>query len=206
MSKRVIRPDRMLMASGNQHKLREVGEILAPYGTKVVNPDAVGGLPEVIEDGDTFAANAIKKAVSACQHTGLWCIADDSGIEALALGGVPGVYSARYAGPACDDQANNAKLDAALREHDDKRVQYRCVIALARPDAEPLTWDGTFAGEWTHQPAGVGGFGYDPYVMVPDVGCTVAEMSSEDKHARSHRGQALRAWLAWLAEHTQGDN
>ena len=136
----------------------------------------------------------------------MWCLADDSGIEALALDGVPGVYSARYAGPECDDAANNAKLDAALREHSDKRVQYRCVIALARPDAEPLTWDGTFAGEWTHNPAGMGGFGYDPYVFLPDEGCTVAELANEAKHQRSHRGQALRLWMEWLQAHTQAND
>jgi XTP/dITP diphosphohydrolase len=193
------RPDRILLATGNAHKLREVTEILEPLGIAVVAPADVGGLPEVIEDGATFAANAIKKAESGCAVTGDWCLADDSGIEARALGWEPGVYSARYAGEPCDDAANNRKLVAALAEQDDHFVQYRCVIALARPGAEPLTWDGTFAGEFIPEPRGEGGFGYDPHVLLPELGQTVAELPAAVKHSRSHRGQALRAFADWLS-------
>jgi len=191
-------PDRILLATGNKHKLAEVEAILAPLQIHLVAPDAVGGLPEVIEDGDTFTANAIKKAVSGCRATGLWTLADDSGIEARALGGAPGVYSARFAGEACDDAANNAKLAELLRDEDDRHVQYRCVIALARPGAEPVTWDGVFAGSFIDEPRGAGGFGYDPHVLLPELGQTVAEIPASIKHARSHRGQALRAFTAWL--------
>ena len=194
------RPDRIVFATGNAHKLREVEEILTPFGIAVVKPADLGGLPEVIEDGDTFAANAIKKAESACAETGLWALADDSGIEARALGGAPGVYSARYAGEPCDDEANNRKLVRELSQHDDRHVQYRCVIALVRPGAEPLTWDGTFAGELVSEPRGEGGFGYDPYVLIPELGKTVAELPAEEKHARSHRGQALRGFVQWLEQ------
>lgn len=197
------RPDRILLATGNAHKLREVREILEPLGIGVIAPDEVGGLDEVVEDGATFAANAIKKAEAGCAATGLWCLADDSGIEARAIDWAPGVYSARYAGEACDDAANNRKLAAALAGTEDRFVRYRCVIALARPDAEPLTWDGTFAGEFVLEPRGEGGFGYDPHVLVPDLGATVAEIPPEVKHARSHRGQALERFVAWLTDNPQ---
>lgn len=191
-------PARILLATGNAKKLKELREILAPLAVTVCAPAELGYDPDVVEDGTTFAANAIKKAEAGCRATGLWCLADDSGIEARALGGRPGVYSARYAGEPCDDEANNRKLVAELAPHADKHVQYRCVIALARPGLPPLTWDGVFAGQHTAVPRGTGGFGYDPYVLIPEIGLTVAEMTAEAKHARSHRGQALRGFLAWL--------
>lgn len=189
---------RILLATGNAHKLREVAEILAPFAIEVVPPVAVGYHPDVVEDGDTFEANAIKKAVAGLAVTGLPTLADDSGIEARALGWAPGVISARYAGEPCDDAANNRKLCAELAGKADRFVQYRCVIALARPGQAPLTWSGTFPGQHIATPRGAGGFGYDPYVLVPELGLTVAELSSADKHARSHRGQALRDFVAWL--------
>ncbi len=123
---------RLLLATGNPHKLREAREILAGCPLEVVGPDAVGGLPEVVEDGETFAANARKKAASACRHSGLWTLADDSGIEARALAWAPGVRSARYAGFHGDDAANCAKLLAELDGVADRYVRFRCVIALAR--------------------------------------------------------------------------
>ncbi len=191
-------PEKIVLATGNAHKLREVREILTPLGIEVCAPADVGGLPEVIEDGDTFAANAIKKAVSGMKACGLPVLADDSGIEALALDGAPGIYSARYAGPACDDQANNEKLVRELANKDDKRVQYRCVIAYATPEGELLTWDGIFAGIHTAEPQGAGGFGYDPYVYLPEKQKTVAELNADEKHALSHRGQALRKFVKWI--------
>jgi XTP/dITP diphosphohydrolase len=194
----MARPRRLLLATGNLKKLRELREILAPHGIPVLAPADLGYHPDVVEDGDTFAANAIKKAVAGFTATGEWTIADDSGIEARALGGRPGVYSARYAGEPCDDEANNRKLVEELADKADKHVQYRCVIALAGPDIAPLTWDGTFAGVHVPTPRGTGGFGYDPYVFLPDLNCTVAEMPAEAKHARSHRGQALRGFLSWV--------
>ena len=191
-------PSRILLATGNAHKLREVREILAPFAITVLPPAEIGYDPDVVEDGATFAANALKKARAGLAATGLWTLADDSGIEARALGGAPGVISARYAGEPCDDAANNRKLCAELAGQADKQVQYRCVIALARPDQPELTWDGIFAGVHVAEPRGAGGFGYDPYVLVPELGRTVAELTNEEKHARSHRGQALRAFVAWL--------
>ncbi len=189
---------RILLATGNAHKLREVAEILAPFVIDVLAPAAISYCPNVVEDGDTFEANAIKKAVAGLAATGLPCLADDSGIEARALGWAPGVISARYAGEPCNDEANNRKLVAELATQADKFVQYRCVIALARPDEPPLTWSGTFPGQHIAAPRGQGGFGYDPYVLIPELGQTVAELSSDEKHARSHRGQALRGFVAWL--------
>lgn len=189
---------RILLASGNAKKLKELREILAPESITVVAPAEIGYNPDVAETGATFAANAILKAEAGLAATGLWTLADDSGIEARALGGRPGVYSARYAGEPCDDAANNRKLIGELHDQSDRHVQYRCVIALARPGVAPLTWDGVFAGVHIPEPRGLGGFGYDPYVFLPDLDCTVAEMSAAAKHARSHRGQALRGFLAWL--------
>jgi XTP/dITP diphosphohydrolase len=193
-----VLPSRLLLATGNRKKLQELREILAQFAVSVVCPDDVGYDPDVVEDGATFAANAIKKAAAGLAATGLWTLADDSGIEARALGGRPGVHSARYAGEPCDDAANNRKLVAELTGQADRHVQYRCVIALARPDAAPLTWDGIFAGVHVPEPRGAGGFGYDPYVLIPELGRTVAELSAEEKHARSHRGQALRGFMAWM--------
>ncbi len=190
-------PTRLLVASGNQKKLKELREILAEFPVSVVTPAEVGYDPDVDETGDTFAANAILKAEAGLTATGLWTLADDSGIEARALNWRPGVYSARYAGVPCDDEANNRKLIDELAPHADKVVQYRCVIALARLGLPALTWDGVFAGLHTAERRGAGGFGYDPYVVVPDLGVTVAEMSAADKHARSHRGQALRGFATW---------
>ncbi|TVR08537.1 MAG: RdgB/HAM1 family non-canonical purine NTP pyrophosphatase [Planctomycetota bacterium] len=197
-------PAHILVATGNQHKIQEIAEILAPFAIDLRTPSDVGGLPAVIEDGETFADNAILKAESACRHSGLWALADDSGICARALGGAPGVYSARYAGEACDDVANNRKLAQALANHDDRHVEYVCVIALARPGKAPVTWEGRFAGRFVLDAVGDGGFGYDPHVFIDELGCTVAQMSAAEKHQRSHRGHALRQCAAWLAQHRDG--
>lgn len=196
----VARADRLLLATGNHKKLKELRDILQPFDLAVLAPADIGYDAQVVEDGDTFEANAIKKALAGLAVSGLWTLADDSGIEARALDWRPGVYSARYAGEPCDDEANNRKLIAELADKADKFVRYRCVIALARPGAAPLTWSGSFAGQHTAERRGTGGFGYDPYVLIPDLGLTVAEISAADKHARSHRGQALRGFTHWLAE------
>ncbi len=193
-----MRPDRLLLATGNAKKLKELREILQPFSLTVLAPADIGYDPQVVEDGDTFEANAIKKADAGLAASGLWTIADDSGIEARALGWRPGVYSARYAGEPCDDEANNRKLIAELAGNPDRFVRYRCVIALARPGQPTRTWSGSFAGTHTPERRGTGGFGYDPYFLVPDLGLTVAEMTAEAKHARSHRGEALRGFTAWL--------
>lgn len=193
----------LLVASGNRKKLAELTELLTPLRIRVVAPADVGYACDVAETGTTFAANAILKAEAGLAATGLPTLADDSGIEARALGWRPGVYSARYAGEPCDDAKNNAKLVAELHGQRDRYVRYQCVLALARPQAPVVTFTGTFAGEHVPTPRGDGGFGYDPYVLVPELQRTVAELTPAEKHARSHRGQAVRAFLDWLAR-TQG--
>ena len=193
-------PGRLLLATGNAKKLRELREILTPLGRAVLSPGDLGYDPQVVEDGDTFEANAVKKAEAGLAATGVWTLADDSGIEARALDWRPGVFSARFAGEPCDDEANNRKLIDELAGQADKYVRYRCVIALARPGQPPLTWSGSFAGEHTATRRGAGGFGYDPYVLIPELGKTVAELSADEKHARSHRGQALRGFVEWLGK------
>lgn len=195
-------PARILLATGNRGKLRELREILGPTGVQVAAPSDLGYDQDVEETGATFAANAILKSEAGAHATGEWTLADDSGIEAFALGMRPGVRSARYAGEPGDDEANNRLLVEELAHHTDKRVQYRCVIALSRPGELPLTWEGTFAGLHVAEPRGTGGFGYDPYVLIPELGRTVAELTADEKHARSHRGQALRGFLAWMRTRT----
>jgi len=184
---------RILVATRNRGKLAEIREILSAPGLELLAPEAVGDLPEVEEDGDTFEANAIKKAVTLARASGMLTLADDSGLEVDALGGEPGVYSARYAGEPSDDVANNVKLLEALRGQSNRRARFRCVIALATPDGACSTVDGRCEGRIADAPQGRGGFGYDP-LFVPD-GFTQSfgELESAVKHRISHRGAALRA-------------
>ncbi len=192
----------ILIATRNRGKLAEIREILSAPGLELLAPEAVGDLPEVEEDGDTFEANAIKKAVTLARASGMLTLADDSGLEVDALGGAPGVYSARYAGEPSNDAANNAKLLEALRGQPDRRARFRCVIALATPDGACSTVDGRCEGHIADAPQGRGGFGYDP-LFVPD-GFTQSfgELEAAVKHRISHRGTALRAArAAWPIFH-----
>jgi XTP/dITP diphosphohydrolase len=195
-----MRPGRLLLATGNAKKLRELRQILEPFRLEVLAPSDLDYDPDVVEDGATFEANAVIKAQAGVAHTGEWTLADDSGLEARALDWRPGVHSARYAGEPRDDAANNRKLVAELTPHSDKYVRFRCVIVLCRPGEPPLTWAGVFPGLHLAQPRGDGGFGYDPHVLIPELGKTVAELDAAEKHARSHRGQALRQFTTWLAQ------
>jgi XTP/dITP diphosphohydrolase len=187
---------RLLLASRNAHKAREFGRLLAPHEVDPL-PDDVELPPE---DGDTFAANALPKARAAAAATGRAAFADDSGIEAQALGGRPGVRSARYAGEHATDAENLAKL---LREAPaGSVVTYVCALAYVDPQAgiERLV-EGRCMGRLAAEPRGEGGFGYDP-AFVPDddpPGRTMAELSDAEKDAISHRGRAARALLAWLS-------
>jgi XTP/dITP diphosphohydrolase len=185
-------PRRLVLATRNQHKLRELAEILT--GVELVPlPDDVELPPET---GATFAENALIKARAARATTGIEAIADDSGIEARALGGRPGVRSARYAGEGASDADNLDKLIAELRDRDDKSVAYVCVIAHVGPDGEERLYEGRCEGTLTPEPRGTGGFGYDPTFVPADTGAdderTMAELSPEEKHAISHRGRAAR--------------
>jgi XTP/dITP diphosphohydrolase len=183
----------LILASRNAHKLRELREILPALELEPL-PDGIELPPE---DGDTYAANALIKARAAAAATGGAAFADDSGIEAAALGGRPGVHSARYDGPAATDEGNLAKL---LREvaaaGEDRRVAYRCVIALVDGGGEEHLFEGSCEGTLAERPRGEGGFGYDPAFIPDDTGAddgrTMAELSPEEKNQISHRARAAR--------------
>lgn len=193
----------VLLATTNPHKLDEVRAILAPEGVKVIGLDALGrDIPEPAEDGATFAENARLKAVAYAHAAGLPCLADDSGLEVDALGGAPGVHSARYAGVGSTrperDAANNARLLEALRGVEPARRSARFVCAMCLADAAGdvlAETRGTFEGTIAEAPRGSNGFGYDPLLVVSGMDRTSAELSPEEKNARSHRGAAVRAML-----------
>ena len=202
----------IVFATTNPHKIEEVAATLAPAGFLVIGLGAVHGgdqtpieqIPEPVEDADTFEGNARIKAIAYAKAMGEACLADDSGLEVDALGGAPGVHSARYAGTGSTrqerDAANNAKLLAALKEtHDEARTaRFVCAMCLAAPDGMILAETrGTFEGMIIREPKGTNGFGYDPLLLIPQLGVTSAELSPDEKNARSHRGAAARK----MAEH-----
>jgi XTP/dITP diphosphohydrolase len=185
---------RLLLSTRNEHKRREFGELLAPHEVEAL-PDDVELPPET---GETFAENAFGKARAAAQATGRVAIADDSGIEAGALGGAPGVRSARYAGEHATDEEN---LDMLLREAPaGSPLAYVCALAYVDPSGEERLFEGRCTGRLADAPRGSGGFGYDPAFIPDDLddGRTMAELTQEEKDAISHRGRAARALLAWL--------
>ena len=187
----------LVLATRNPHKLREFEPLLAPHRVLPL-PDDVELPPET---GETFAENAAVKARTAAEATGMTAVADDSGIAAAALGGRPGVRSARYAGQNATDEENLAKL---LREvpDDDRRVAYVCALACAEPDGRVHMVEGRCEGVLANEPRGSGGFGYDP-AFVPDDrddGRTMAELTPQEKDAISHRGRAAQALLGWLED------
>lgn len=216
---------RLIFATRNRHKLREFEEIVAPLGfAPAALTDVVPDAPDVVEDGLTFLANAALKAIAAyLASDGLPSVADDSGICVAALGGAPGIHSARFAGPECDDSANNARLERDMNGVADRRAHYHCALALVchrdlltpgasgaeglymqrdwpgLPDGAVLVaTEGQVHGEIATTPSGDGGFGYDPYFFVVELGCTFAEVPADVKHAMSHRGKAFRALAGFL--------
>ena len=199
---------KLVLASGNPGKLREFREMLSPLGVEVI-PQSDVGIPETGEPHSTFVENALAKARHASRHARLPAFADDSGICAEALGGAPGVQSARYAGEppagspggrADQDARNNRKLLRALAQEGNRKAHYYCVIVLVRhpDDPEPLIAEGRWQGEVIATARGTNGFGYDPYFLLPELGRTAAELAPEEKNSMSHRGQALAALLARL--------
>lgn len=187
---------RLVLSTRNVHKVRELGPLVAPHEL-VPLPEHVELPPET---GETFAENALVKARAAAAATGLPAIADDSGIAASALGGAPGVRSARFAGEDASDEDNLAKLLRDVPADGDRRVAYVCALAYVEPGGDERLFEGRCEGLLTHEPRGTGGFGYDP-AFVPlerDDGRTMAELPPEEKHAISHRGRAARQLLAWL--------
>lgn len=191
----------LVVASSNPGKLREFRELLAPAGIEVV-AQGERGVPEADEPHVTFVENALAKARHAARCTGLSALADDSGICAAALGGEPGVHSARFAGEPKSDRRNNEKLVALLADRADRRAHYYCVVVLVRhaDDPEPLIAEGRWHGEVIATPRGSGGFGYDPHFYLPELGRTAAELAPHEKHSTSHRGKALRRLIALLRE------
>ncbi|HJV88376.1 MAG TPA: RdgB/HAM1 family non-canonical purine NTP pyrophosphatase [Noviherbaspirillum sp.] len=190
---------RLVLASNNAGKLKEFGEMLAPIGFEI-HAQGEFNVPEAEEPHLTFVENALAKARHAARITGLPALADDSGVCANALGGAPGVISARYAGEPKSDARNNEKLVADLAAHQDKSAYYYCVLVFVRhaDDPRPVIAEGRWDGEIIAEPRGQGGFGYDPYFWLPAQGKTVAELSAEEKNRLSHRGQALRALVEKL--------
>jgi XTP/dITP diphosphohydrolase len=189
---------RLVLATRNEHKLRELGQLMSPHELDPL-PDAVTLPPET---GTTFADNALVKARAAAAATGRTAIADDSGIEAAALGGAPGVWSARYAGDHAGDAENLAKLLREVPPDGDTRVAYVCAIACVEPGGREHVVHGRCEGRLTHEPRGTGGFGYDP-AFVPDDhpgDRTMAELSPDEKDAISHRGRAARELRRLLLE------
>jgi len=191
----------IVIASNNPGKLREIQALLAPLGLEVL-PQSAFNVTEAEEPHHTFVENALAKARHASGIARLPALADDSGICVEALEGAPGVYSAHYAGFPKSDERNNRKLIQDLREKANRRAHYYCVMVLIRhaDDPEPLIAEGRWQGEVIDQPRGAGGFGYDPYFLLPDRGRTAAELSAEEKNRVSHRGQALRRLLSSLQE------
>ncbi len=185
----------IILASRNPGKAEELRSLLSGLPVEVRGLDEFPGVGEVEEDGETFRDNAVKKALHAARITGLPALADDSGLEVDALGGAPGVRSARYAGDGADDRANNDKLLEALRDvpEAERGAGFRCVIALAWPDGPVETVEGDCRGIIAASPRGSGGFGYDPLFYYPPLKKTFGQLPPEEKHRVSHRGKALRA-------------
>jgi XTP/dITP diphosphohydrolase len=190
----------VVLATGNAGKLREFRALLSglPYD---LQPQSALGVQPIAETGTTFRENALLKARHAADATGAAALADDSGLEVDALGGAPGVWSARYAGEAADDVANNAKLIAALAGVPQalRSARYRCcLVFVASAGAQPVIAEGSWEGLIVDTPRGDGGFGYDAHFLVPELGLTAAELTAADKNRRSHRGIASAALLRAL--------
>ncbi|SDC17837.1 XTP/dITP diphosphohydrolase [Massilia sp. PDC64] len=192
---------RLILASNNAGKLKEFAQLLGPIGFEL-HPQGEFNVPEAEEPFGTFVENALQKARHAARLTGLPALADDSGVCVNALGGAPGVYSARFAGEPKSDARNNEKLIADLAPHADKSAYYYCVLVYVRhaDDPQPVIADGVWRGQIVDTPRGAGGFGYDPHFLLPEFGRTAAELAPEEKNAVSHRGQALRALVDKLGK------
>ena len=194
------RPVRIVMASGNPGKIREIARLLEGLDIDVVAQSELG-VTDADETGVTFAENSLIKAKHAAEATGLPAIADDSGLSVDVLNGAPGVYSARYSGTDGDDEANNDKLLAELAGVKDRGAAFHCVATFVEPGgSEPLVAHGEWRGSILHARQGDGGFGYDPLFFVPDCGCSSADLEADQKNARSHRGQALRTLVELLEQ------
>ncbi|MFN3479404.1 MAG: XTP/dITP diphosphatase [Thermodesulfovibrionales bacterium] len=181
----------IVLATRNRKKLEEMQRLLEGIPVRLYTLDDFPECPEVAEDEITFEGNAIKKAIAVSRCTGKIAVSDDSGLEVYALGGAPGVYSARYAGERADDRANIEKLLSEMKDIKDRRARFVCVIALANPDDKVEVFDGYVEGTIGYEPLGEKGFGYDPVFFPKGFNKTFAEMEAIEKDKLSHRGKAL---------------
>ena len=190
---------KLVLASNNAKKMKELNALLAPLGFEVI-PQGELGIPEAEEPHCTFVENALAKARHAAVHSGLPALADDSGLCVEALHGAPGVLSARYAGDPKSDARNNEKLLTHLKEHANRKAHFYCVLVLVRAanDPQPIIAEGEWPGEILPELQGAGGFGYDPLFFVPEFGQTAAEMDAETKNRVSHRGRAMQKLIEHL--------
>ncbi len=190
---------KIVLASNNQGKLKEMREILRPLDVSL-HSQSEFDVPDAPEPYFTFLENALSKARHAAKLTGLPAIADDSGICVTALGGAPGVFSARFAGEPKSDARNNEHLITTLKDHQDRSAYYYCVLVYVRSesDPQPVIADGRWDGEIIAEPRGDAGFGYDPYFYLPNLQCTVAELEATQKNQLSHRAQALQELMKKL--------
>ncbi|WP_456412490.1 RdgB/HAM1 family non-canonical purine NTP pyrophosphatase [Thiolapillus sp.] len=195
---------RIILASNNPGKVREISQLLADQEMEVL-PQSTFDIAEAEETGLTFVENAILKARNAAIHSGLPAIADDSGLEVDALQGAPGIYSARFAGPGASDADNNRKLLAELENtpEEQRTARFQCLIVYMRHGADPVPviCQGSWEGRILRHPQGENGFGYDPLFFVPEKSCSAAELPAAVKNAMSHRGKALRCLMQALSRH-----
>lgn len=195
----------LVLATRNSGKSREIQSFLEGFPIEIRDLNDFGPIPDVVEDGATFEENAYKKALWTARFLGFPALADDSGLEVEALGGAPGVHSARYAGPNASDEENNAKLLSGLQGVENRKARFCCVLSLAVPSGPALTYEAHCEGVILDQPRGANGFGYDPLFFHAPSGKTFGEMTLEEKSRVSHRGKALNEFkqelnqvLKWL--------
>lgn len=191
---------KLILASNNAHKLVEIRAILGGEFDEILSMREAGIVHETVEDGSSFLENAEKKAREIMEISGCCALADDSGLCVDALGGAPGIFSARYAGEHGDDKANNRKLLRELEGVEDRRAHFACAMVLVRPDGSVIRAEGRMDGVIAFEEAGENGFGYDPLFYLPERGCTNAQLTPEEKNAISHRANALHALLQKLRE------
>lgn len=193
-------PATLILATRNRHKVDELQALLQPLGISVKSALDYPDMPEVIEDGSTFEENAVKKAVEVSRFTGLPALADDSGLSVDALGGAPGVFSARFAGEDHNDRANNAKLLQLMADIPDgeRQAHFVCILAYATPSGNIHTFRGICEGMILRETRGNHGFGYDPLFFLPKYGKTMAELEPEEKNRISHRAKAYQKFVEWL--------
>ncbi|MBE7046895.1 MAG: RdgB/HAM1 family non-canonical purine NTP pyrophosphatase [Ruminococcaceae bacterium] len=190
---------KLIIASNNKDKIKEIKEILSSHFDEIISIKEAGIHHETIEDGTTFMENAIKKAKEICEISGCASLADDSGICVDALGGEPGIYSARYSGEHGNDEMNNQLILKNLEGKTDRSAHYTCAMALFFPDGKSITAEGYWHGKVAYEPKGINGFGYDPLFIPDGFDCTSAELTPEEKNDISHRRNALNLLLKKLS-------